>query len=162
MADMPPEALLDHIGWTLWRAAQVWKAAFATAMVKAGHAWFGQARGNLLQHIGPAGIRQGDLVARAGLTKQAVQQFVDELVADGIVVRLTDSTDARARRVMLTGAGMAALRDARRIKAMIEADWRSHLGAADFATLDRLLRRLTEEPGPNSGLPRFPQDERND
>lgn len=130
-------------------------------MVGAGHSWFAPARGNLLQHIGPSGIRQGDLALRAGLTKQAVQQFVDELAADGIVARVQDSADARARRVVLTDAGQAAMRDARRIKAMIEDDWRGQLGAADFDTLGRLLRQLADAPDPHSGLPRYPQDERN-
>jgi DNA-binding MarR family transcriptional regulator len=161
MVDVPPEAPPDHIGWALWQAAQAWKSAFVRAMVGAGHAWFGQARGNLLQHIGASGIRQADLAARAGLTKQAVQQFVDELAADGIVVRVQNSADARARCVVLTDAGHAAMHDARRIKIMIEDDWRRHLGDADFAALDRLLRRLGELSGPDSGLPRFPQDERN-
>jgi DNA-binding MarR family transcriptional regulator len=142
MTENPP----DHIGWTLWRAAQVWRVEFTTAMVAAGYGWFGQARANLLPHIGPNGLRQGDLVARAGLTKQAVQQFVDELVADGILMRTPDEADARARRVVLTNAGLAAMRDADRIKAGIEARWRTRLGSEDFDRLDALLRRVVDRP----------------
>jgi DNA-binding MarR family transcriptional regulator len=141
-----PESPPDHIGWTLWRAAQVWRVEFTKAMVAAGYGWFGQARANLLQHIGPGGVRQGDLAERAGLTKQAVQQFVDELVADGILMRTPDKTDARARRVVLTKAGLAAMLDADRIKAEIEASWRNRLGSDDFDRLDALLRRLAEGP----------------
>lgn len=139
---MPP--LPDHIGWTLWRAAQVWRSEFTAAMVAAGHGWFAQARGNLLVHIGPSGLRQGDLVDRARLTKQAVQQFVDELVADGILMRVPDATDARAKRVLLTPAGEAAMRDADRIKTEIEARWRSEIGEEAFAALDAGLRRLIQ------------------
>lgn len=132
----------DHIGWTLWQAAQVWRSEFTAAMVAAGHAWFGQARGNLLAHIGPNGVRQGDLVVRAQLTKQAVQQFVDELVADDILTRMEDPKDARARYVMLTARGLAAQQDADRIKAEIEARWRESLGEDAFAALDHGLRLL--------------------
>lgn len=139
MSDLP-----DHIGWTLWRASQVWRKDFTEAMVAAGHAWFGQARGNLMVHIGPKGLRQGDLVDRARLTKQAVQQFVDELVADGILMRAPDPTDARARWVRLTPQGEAAMRDADRIKAEIEARWREKLGSAAFDQLDALLRQVIE------------------
>jgi DNA-binding MarR family transcriptional regulator len=138
MSHPPP----DHIGWTLWRAAQVWRVEFTAEMVAAGHAWFGQARGNLMVHIGPNGLRQGDLADRARLTKQAVQQFVDELVADGILMRTRDETDARARWVRLTPAGEAAMRDADRIKTEIEAQWREAIGAETFATLDAALRDL--------------------
>lgn len=143
MSQTPP----DHIGWTLFRAAQVWRVEFTAAMVAAGYGWFGQARANLLPHIGPNGMRQGDLVDRARLTKQAVQQFVDELVADGILTREPDKTDARARRVMLTEAGLAALRDADRIKAEIETRWRDRLGSQDFDRLDAALRRVIDIPG---------------
>jgi DNA-binding MarR family transcriptional regulator len=135
----------DHIGWTLWRAAQVWRAEFTAAMVAAGHAWFAQARGNLMVHMRPKGLRQGDLVERSRLTKQAVQQFVDELVADGILMRVPDPADARARWLCLTPAGEAAMRDADRIKAEIEARWRERLGTEDFDRLDALLRRLVTE-----------------
>lgn len=137
----------DHIGWTLWRASQVWREEFTAAMVEAGHAWFGQARGNLMVHIGPKGLRQGDLVERSRLTKQAVQQFLDDLVSDGILMRAPDPADARARWVRLTPAGEAAMRDADRIKAEIEARWRDRLGAEAFLTLETTLRRVIEPSG---------------
>jgi DNA-binding MarR family transcriptional regulator len=136
----------DHIGWTLWRATLAWRKDFVTAMAEAGHSWFAQARGNLLVHIGPSGIRQGDLAEKASLTKQAVQQFVDELVKDGIVMRTPDETDARARRVRLTPEGEAAMRDADRIKLQIEARWRDHLGHEAFSSLESTLRRLIDRP----------------
>ncbi len=145
--------LPDHIGWTLHRAAQVWRAEFTDAMVAVGHGWFGQARANILQHIGPGGVRQGDLVARARLTKQAVQQFVDELERDGILTRTADETDARARRVALTEAGRAAMLDADRIKAGIEARWRAQLGSDDFDRLEFLLRRVIDVPGQDLKAP---------
>lgn len=137
----------DHIGWTLWRASQVWREEFTAAMVEAGHAWFGQARGNLMVHIGPKGLRQGDLVERSRLTKQAVQQFLDDLVSDGILMRAPDPADARARWVRLTPAGEAAMRDADRIKAEIEARWRDRLGADAFLSLETTLRRVIEPSG---------------
>jgi DNA-binding MarR family transcriptional regulator len=136
----------DHIGWTLWRATLAWRKDFVTAMAEAGHSWFAQARGNLLVHIGPSGIRQGDLAEKASLTKQAVHQFVDELVKDGIVMRTPDETDARARRVRLTPEGEAAMRDADRIKLQIEARWRDHLGHEAFSSLESTLRRLIDRP----------------
>lgn len=139
-----PAAPLDHIGWTLWQASQVWRVEFSDAMIAAGHGWFGQARGNLMVHIGPGGIRQGDLVDRARLTKQAVQQFLDELERDGILTRIPDKTDARARQVVLTEAGLSAMRDADRIKAEIETRWRERLGTGEFDQLDAILRRVIE------------------
>ena len=149
----------DHIGWTLWQATHAWRRAFVTAMAEAGHGWFAQGRGNILVYIGPDGIRQGELAEKAGLTKQAVQQFVDELVRDGIVQRTPDDTDARARRVRLTPAGEAAMRDADRIKVQIEDRWRKLLGNDGFTRLDDALRQVIALP---SALPPKPQGGKKD
>jgi DNA-binding MarR family transcriptional regulator len=151
----------DHIGWTLWRATLAWRKNFVAAMAAAGHGWFAQARGNLLVHIGPDGIRQTDLAEKASLTKQAVQQFVDELEKDGIVTRTRDETDARARWIRLTPAGEAAMRDADRIKVEIETRWRDLLGDAGFATLDSSLRQVIALSDP-SDLPPKPQGGKKD
>jgi DNA-binding MarR family transcriptional regulator len=134
----------DHIGWTLWRATNAWRKDFLAGMVAAGHGWFAQARGNIMAYIGPNGIRQTELAEKAGLTKQAVQQFVDELETDGIVHRTRDERDARARWVRLTPAGEAAMRDADRIKVQIETRWRDKLGTEGFDDLDRLLRQVVD------------------
>lgn len=132
----------DHIGWTLWQATLAWRKDFVAAMAAEGHGWFAQARGNLLVYIGPGGIRQGDLAEKAALTKQAVQQFIDELVTDGIVTRTQDEKDARARWIRLTPLGEAAMRDADRIKVQIETRWRALLGDDGFARLDSALRQV--------------------
>jgi DNA-binding MarR family transcriptional regulator len=151
----------DHIGWTLWQATQAWRKDFLAAMVAVGHAWFAQARGNLLVYIGPSGIRQADLAEKASLTKQAVQQFVDDLVKDGIVMRTQDEQDARARWVRLTPAGEAAMRDADRIKLEIETRWRDLLGDEGFATLDNALRQVIALQSA-SDLPPRPQGGKKD
>ncbi|MEO0362726.1 MAG: helix-turn-helix domain-containing protein, partial [Pseudomonadota bacterium] len=74
----------DHIGWRLWAAASAWKERYATAMIEAGHAWYAEARSSVVPHIGD-GAKQSALVRRMGLTKQAVQQLVDDLEKAGIV-----------------------------------------------------------------------------
>jgi DNA-binding MarR family transcriptional regulator len=151
----------DHIGWTLWQATLAWRRDFVTAMARAGHGWFAQARGNLLVYIGSGGIRQSDLAEKAGLTKQAVQQFVDDLVRDGIVLRTPDEKDARARWIRLTPTGEAAMRDADRIKVQIETRWRGRLGDAGFAALDSALRQVIALEA-QSDLPPLPQGGKKD
>ena len=82
---MPP--LLDHAGWRLWRVSRQWKACFDAGMRARGYPWFGEARSNVIGYLERSGLPQSELVKRMGLSKQAVQQLVDELVADGIVER---------------------------------------------------------------------------
>ena len=107
--------LLDHVGIQLWRAAALWKSEFDAGMVAAGHTVFAHARSGLIAHMDRGGTRQADLVARSGLTKQAVQQFIDELVADGLVERIRDPGDGRGRIVVFTERGRAVLADANRV-----------------------------------------------
>ncbi len=137
--------LIDHIGWDLWQAATAWQRQFEAAMIAAGHRWFGEARGRVLSHLDRAGMRQSDLAERMGITKQAVQQLVDELVRDGIVERHEDPTDRRARWIQLTASGNAVHADSNRIKRAIEEEWCSKLGARAFTQLRASLRRLGAE-----------------
>lgn len=136
----------DHVGWLLHRASAAWKRRFVARMVAAGYPWYAEARGALLQHLGPQPVSQAEIAARSGLTKQAVQQHLDALAADGIVARLPDPDDARRRRVRLTPAGLAALAAGDRIKAVIEAQDVARLGQARHAALRTALAALAEDP----------------
>jgi DNA-binding MarR family transcriptional regulator len=135
-------SLVDHIGWDLWQAGQVWKNQFAARMVTGGHGCFAQARSVLIPHIDRDGIRQSELVQRAGLTKQAVQQFIDELASDDIVYRVPDPADARGKLVRFTEKGLHLLADASVIKAELELGYVTLLGAAEFNTLRSSLKRI--------------------
>lgn len=133
---------IDHVGWDLARGARAWKAAFVRRMVARGHGWMAEARGNLIEHIGRQGSAQNDIVRAAGTTKQAVQQSLDALVADGVVERAPDPADARRNLVRFTAAGLRALRDADAVKLDIERKLAKRLGAETLARLKAALRDL--------------------
>ncbi len=140
------DALLpDHIGWRLWQAAMLWRDAYLAEMQAAGHHWFGKAQSNVLAHLDPCGSRQTGLVERSGLSKQAVQQLVDDLEASGIVYRAPDPQDKRAKIVRYTDAGKAALQDGARIKRQIEARMARGLGEGDLAKLHDLLAGIVDK-----------------
>lgn len=141
--------LPDHVGVDLWRAAIAWRDRFHSEMVARGHAWFGDARGTIAQHLDPCGMSQAALVARVGSTKQAVQQLLDALEADGIVRREPDPEDGRAKRVVYTEKGLAALKDGVAVKRAIEAEYRAKLGDKRYEALVAALRVLAHE-GPTA------------
>lgn len=147
--DENSDALLlrAHVGLDLWRAALAWRERFHSAMVERGHAWYGDARAVIAQHLEPAGMSQTELVARVGSSKQAVQQLLDALEADGVVRREPDANDGRAKRVTYTKKGLAALRDGVRIKRAIEAEYRERLGGERYDALVDALRALVPEDG---------------
>lgn len=140
--DEKSKALPDHVGWRLWQASRAWQAEFAAAMRAAGHGWFTEARAGLLGHISRDGIRQVALIDRSGISKQAVQQLLDGLEAEGVVQRLPDPRDGRGKLVGYTSKGLDALRDGDRIKLEIERRYVERIGKQRFAALMDALRAL--------------------
>jgi DNA-binding MarR family transcriptional regulator len=140
--DRPHPEPIDHIGWQLWQAAQDWLAQFESRMIGAGYPWFGEARAGVLLHLTAYGTPQSHLVSRMRISKQAVQQLVDQLVADGIVERRPDPADKRGKLLFFTPKGRKLLDDANRIKLEIEGEYRERLGAAHLTELEKLLTAL--------------------
>lgn len=136
--------LPDHVGWRLWQASRAWQAEFAEAMRTAGHGWFSESRAGLLGHIPRRGTRQAALIDRAGISKQAVQQLLDGLEAEGVIERAPDPEDKRGKLVLYTPKGLAALDDGDRIKLDIETRYRAHLGEGAYDALMAALRALAE------------------
>src|SRR4029077_15195335 len=66
----------------------------------------------ILQMIPPGAIRITDLAALAGMTKQALGEFVDRLEQAGLVSSGKDPSDGRVRLVSRTARGDAAARAA--------------------------------------------------
>jgi DNA-binding MarR family transcriptional regulator len=140
--DQPMPPLIDHIGWRLWQAAQAWKARFDHAMVAEGYLVFREARSQVLAVLDFDGTPQGVLTERLGMSKQAVQQLVDQLVDDGYVERRPDPADGRGRVVRYTARGAQLMTDANRVKRRIDRSYRKTLGAEGFVALEGALSRL--------------------
>jgi DNA-binding MarR family transcriptional regulator len=138
------DSLPDHIGWRLWQADRAWLKAFAEAMRASGHGWFTESRAGLMGLIPRSGIRRAALIERTGTTKQAVQQLLDGLEAEGIVERVADPLDGRGNLVRYTAKGLQALRDGDRIKRDIEEQYRKRIGAERFDALMDALRALDQ------------------
>ncbi len=134
--------LIDHVGWRIWCLSRAWKTEFDTAMTARGHRWFAEARSNVLPHLDRHGTVQSTLQSRMGVTKQAVQQLVDELVADGIVKRRTNPDDHRSKVIYFTRKGQRVLADANDVKLEIQSRYRAKLGVRRFAEFIACLEVL--------------------
>jgi DNA-binding MarR family transcriptional regulator len=136
---------IDHIGLWLWRAATDWRGRMRSEMALRGYPWHSEARGEILAHLGPSGMSQTELTARMGHTKQAVQQLIDQLAADGVVQRTPDPDDKRAKRIELTELGLRDFAERNRVKRLIEEEYRQRLGDKRYKRLEKALRKLSEE-----------------
>ena len=83
---------------------------------------------HITRHLALQGDRLTDLAQRAGMTKQAMANLVDQCEAWGLVTREADPLDARARRVAFTPTGLAWLQAFRDAVAQAEAEFRAEVG----------------------------------
>ena len=83
---------------------------------------------HITRHLSLAGDRLTDLAQRAGISKQAMADLVDQCAAWGLVERQPDPLDARARRVCFTPTGLAWLQAFRDAVAQAEAEFRLEVG----------------------------------
>lgn len=90
------------------------------------------------------GTRISDLARRAGVTKQSMAQATVSLEEKGLVHRLPDPSDARARLVVLTDDGWDALRFGRSVADGIHQRWMDLLADDAMAQLVSLLGQLAD------------------
>ncbi len=92
------------------------------------------------------GIAQAGLAERVGLSKQAVQQFLDQLESHGLVRREPDPADRRAKRVRITEAGLVALELRRDAERQLERRFRARMGRKVSAKLRKTLKLFSAAP----------------
>lgn len=105
----------------------------------------------LFPHIDFEGTRQTTIAAALGVSKQAVGPRIDELEAWGIVERVPDPSDGRARLVRFSTRGrlamMAGLEHLMRFEAELAAEVDAALGDGAWAALRRGVIALDDVLG---------------
>ncbi len=101
-----------------------------------------QARALLL--VDRTGTRLTELARRAGVTKQAMMQLVDDLQTMGCVRRTPDPEDSRAKVVRLTAKGLRQRARARKAIQAVESRLKRQLGPRRFEAFRTTLEELVE------------------
>jgi DNA-binding MarR family transcriptional regulator len=96
--------------------------------------------------IDPEGSRLTDLARRANITPQAMGELVDELEELGYVTREPDPTDRRAKLIMLTPNGQAAIEAGKQTIVGLETRISDVLGEEGHKALRDLLTKLLADP----------------
>jgi DNA-binding MarR family transcriptional regulator len=94
---------------------------------------------SLLPHIDLEGTRLTEISSRLRVTKQAAGQLVDELVELGMLERVPDPSDARAKLVRFSKRGRMAILDGLTVLKEIEHDLVRLVGDANMRTLHDAL-----------------------
>ncbi len=83
---------------------------------------------HITRHLALEGSRLTELAQRANMSKQAMGKLVEQCEAWGLVTRLDDARDARARRIVFTPIGLAWLQAFRQAVAQAEEELRAAVG----------------------------------
>ena len=125
----------------LFRAARLVNER-AIAEVQAAGGRLRAAHTQLFPHITSDGIRLTELADKLGVTKQAIGPLVDDLEREGVVERVDDPDDRRAKRIRWTRKGQRALLHGLGVLAQLEAELARDVGKARLAELADTCERL--------------------
>ena len=89
---------------------------------------------HITRHLALEGSRLTELAELAGMSKQAMGKLVDQCEAWGLVTRVSDARDARAKLVHFTPNGLAWLNAFQQAVTQAEAELRQAVGA-EIATV---------------------------
>lgn len=134
----------EHIGRLFLRAHRVFSERAFEKFQTYHHPGLRFTHMALIAQLDVEGTYITTLAERAGMTKQAMSQLVDELESRGYVQRAPDPHNRRATLVTFTEDGVRLLRDAYQIKQEIEAEYVAVLGEDGFNQLRSLLVKLLQ------------------
>lgn len=130
-------------------------------LARAGHSAVRHKHGAVFANLDAGGTRPSVLAERAGMTRAALGELVDELEQLGYVRREPDPADRRAKLVVPTPAAEAVTVLVRQVNERIERRYRRELGEQAYATLRKALislvpsgRRLVQPRISGRALPR--------
>lgn len=113
---------------------------------------------NLTRNLDEAGTRMTELARRAGVTKQAIGELIVQCEDLGLIKRVSDPTDARAKLVKFTERGLEWLEAFRAALEQAEQEMRQELGTlcvdglkAALTTYAEAYDTLDRDPSGNSG-----------
>ncbi|MDB5751632.1 MAG: MarR family transcriptional regulator [Ramlibacter sp.] len=92
---------------------------------------------HITRHLALRGSRLTELAERAGMSKQAMGDLVDQCEAWGLVTREPDARDARARLVQFTPTGLLWLQAFKEAVVVAEREFREEVGH-DVATVVKI------------------------
>lgn len=107
---------------------------------------------NLFPHIDLHGTRITVIARRVGVSKQAVGQLVDEMEKMGVIERVPDPRDGRAKLVRFaqTDDGEHGILAGLRVLGQVEAELEAEIGTARWAALREALVHLLPVLEPDS------------
>ncbi len=100
---------------------------------------------SLFPHIDKEGTRLTELARRLGVTKQAVGQLVGDLEQMGMLERVDDPVDGRAKLVRFTDRGLRGIEHGLSVLRGLESQLEHRLGRRRMRDLHLTLQQIVDE-----------------
>lgn len=141
-----PDSLIEmrkrNIGRLFQRAARSYSERALTLLHERGFSDITLFHTALIANLDTAGDKITAIAEKAGITKQAMGQLVNDLENKGYVKKTKSLNDKRAYLVQFTEYGKDALRAAYEVKIIIEEEYKELLGVDNVKNLRKLLEKL--------------------
>ncbi|MCU1513450.1 MAG: hypothetical protein JWO10_540 [Microbacteriaceae bacterium] len=125
------------LGWSLGVVFRAWQEAMQRALVELPHGSRGFQILLTVANDGPP--TQAALAAHLGIDRTVLTYVLDDLVAEGLLERMTDSADRRVRRLQLTAKGKSTISRLELSAGAAEADMLGSLSAEQRTALAHSL-----------------------
>lgn len=136
----------------LLAAYQVTARELVAALNAAGHPEIRPKHGALFANVDPDGSRATAIAQRAGISKAAMGEMIDELEKLGYVRRTADEADRRAKLIVPTERAREVMNLVRTFNSSLERRLIETLGAHRYGELRAALFKIAPdtEPQPRS------------
>lgn len=141
MHDDPEAWRHSNMGRLLNNALVRFERRVLDQLAERGHPRVRRLHINLTRHLDVGGTTSTELARRAGMTKQAMAEIVEKCEQLGLVTRIPDPKDARAKIVIFTATGLAWLAAFKESIAVAEQEMREELGYLRVDAIASALQR---------------------
>jgi DNA-binding MarR family transcriptional regulator len=133
----------DSVGQLLFRCARLFnEMALARVRARLGGPKVRASHTTLFPFVDLEGTRLTELAARMGVSKQAAGQLVEELEQMGVLERVPDPADGRAKLVRFSPRGRRGLLEGLALLRGLELELSAQIGEGDMERLHGILLRL--------------------
>ncbi len=131
------QLLLNYYDW--------FDASLQRVLESSGDKAFSKAQSVIFVNLAEGRNTAVDIARHIGVSKQAVNKTVNELVERGFLTLVTDSEDKRSKRILPTRAGLEKGRQAAKALHELEQELARRIGKERADTLREILE---QSPGP--------------
>lgn len=119
-------------------------------LIASGFGGIGRSFGYIFRLLDKKNHSLREVADQLAITPQGALKIIEEMIANGYVMRKADKDDARVKQLQLTKLGKQALQQARSFHQKFEANLANNISKADVAKVRKVLEQMIEKTSDNT------------